>query len=246
MRRIAWLAGLVPVGIAWACSSAGSHPNALEGNPGQDSGYIVPVRDTGVSDVTIKDTGGPDTLGCFGEVDGGCNQLQLCGPELTVANSMKTAPVAMGGTIVDGTYLLTSSTFYQSGPELLSSTMQAVFQITTSSAVPDGGTDGGAESGSADAGTEDGSAEAGAGSDAGSGSPMITLQQISQQPGTSPVTSTWAITLLPSASFNWSQVCPSGNPMDFQMQYTATPTTLSTYLQATTPPGIWEATYTKQ
>ena len=240
MRRIAWLAALVPIGVAWACSSADSHPNALGGSPGQDSGYIVPGRDTGVSDMGV-----PDTHVCFGEVDGGCNALQLCGPELTIANTTNKAPAATGGTIVDGTYLLTSSTFYQLGAQGVNGNIREVIQITGSSA-PDGGTEAAAESGSDEAGADDGSTESG--SDGGTATPAGTVQEISQQPGASPGTFTWGLALLPPATMQWTQLCPSANAgaMAFQLLYTATPTMLVVYIQESNPFGLWEFTYAKQ
>ena len=238
MRRIAWLAALVPVGVAWACSSAGNHPSALEGNPGQDSGYIVPIKDSGVSDIGL-----PDTHGCFGEVDGGCNTLALCGPELTIANTTKQAPAATGGTIVDGTYLLTSSTFYQIGAQGVNGTIREVIQITGSGA-SDAGTEAAAESGSDEAGADDGSTESG--SDGATATPAGTVQEISQQPGASPGTFTWGLSLLPSATMQWTQLCPSAEAgaMAYQLLYTATPTTLIAYVDEGY--GLWEFTYEKQ
>jgi len=245
MRRIAWLAGLVPVGVAWACSSAGSHPNALEGNPGQDSGYIVPIRDTGVSDTSIKDSGAPDTNGCFGETDGGCNTLQLCGPALTIANTMNKAPAATGGTILDGTYLLTSTTFYELSGQPINGTIREAIQITTTGGASDGGPDGGPEaavdSGADAGGTEGGSAEAGGGPP-----PMTIVQEISDQ-ASGIDTYTWAQTVEPPNVIAWDQVCPSGSPNSFSLLYTATGTTLLIYVEETSgTSGLWEFTYTKQ
>jgi hypothetical protein len=59
-------------------------------------------------------SGGGSTTSCVG-VDGGCDDLQLCGSKIYEIENASTAPAAAGGAITPGVYRLTSSTAY-TGP----------------------------------------------------------------------------------------------------------------------------------
>jgi len=64
----------------------------------------------------------PGTGSCQLEItqDGTCNALALQGTTITSTCSTAAAPVASGGTIEDGTYVLETSTYYGSCPVAMS------------------------------------------------------------------------------------------------------------------------------
>ena len=196
---------------------------------------MVPLGDSG-----IKDSGLPDNYACTGGGgDAGCNALQMCGRNLTLVNVTKTVPAATGGTIVDGIYDLTSTTFYQTG-SAMTATIRETVQVTSVGAASDGGAEAQAEGGSAEAGADDASLEAA--SEAGSVAQTLTIQEISDQ-GSGPATYTWSVDVLTSNhTFNWLALCPSGSSMSFSLQYSASATSLLVY--ELTSDGTWEFTYT--
>ena len=73
--------------------------------------------------------------GCGSDATPGpaCNTLRNDGPAVSVMASTATAPAPAGGTIVDGTYVLTAATGYAISPAVIpTTTLSAVMQIAGS------------------------------------------------------------------------------------------------------------------
>jgi hypothetical protein len=109
------------LGAAWACSSP-DRPPVLPNLPSKDAGDKP--------DVVIVSS-------CAVE-DGGCNQLQNCGAKVYVVEVAATAPAAVGGTVVDGTYVLTDYKMY-TGPSGTSGPTTGWFRQTMGISTGDAG-----------------------------------------------------------------------------------------------------------
>jgi hypothetical protein len=60
-----------------------------------------------------------------------CNQLAFPTGNITIAAGSGSLPAATGGTIADGTYLLTSSTDYEAGDALVGQTTAAIMVVAS-------------------------------------------------------------------------------------------------------------------
>ncbi len=128
--------------MAWACVMAASiacsqgdkKPPYIPDPPTSDSGPIT-TTDAANDAPSVSCTGG----------DGGCNSLLNCGNKVFVVENPSTAPAAVGGTVPDGTYVLTAVTRF-TGPGGDSGTLASwsieTMKITTEptdASVGDGG-----------------------------------------------------------------------------------------------------------
>jgi len=87
--------------------------------PGQDAAVDMPIDTPPPFDLTVNEPAGdvgelPDAGSCQLPItqDGTCNSVALVGPTITSTCSTDPAPVARGGVVEDGTYVLDSATTY--------------------------------------------------------------------------------------------------------------------------------------
>ena len=133
---------------------------------GQHGAVDTPIDTPPQSDLTVGEPAGdgppftidardardaPGTGSCQLEItqDGTCNALALQGTTITSTCSTAAAPVASGGTIEDGTYVLETSTYYGSCPVAMSqqritwvicgSSWETVQEVQRIAGNPDGG-----------------------------------------------------------------------------------------------------------
>jgi hypothetical protein len=105
----------------------GSAPDAAIGDAAPDAGAnadAAPSVDASLADASPADgsptdapsgTDGADgSDGSLGD-GGACTSLANVGPVVTPTCATGTEPIGTGGTLADGTYVLTSQTYYQSG-----------------------------------------------------------------------------------------------------------------------------------
>jgi hypothetical protein len=108
---------------AIACGGTVATSPAHDGGGGDGAA----IDDSG----SIPDSGTPDAPACA-TGDAACNSLEVCGPEIMLANMMTPAPQPAGGTIADGTYVETAATFYPTGTQTITSgPVRATLQIET-------------------------------------------------------------------------------------------------------------------
>jgi hypothetical protein len=112
MRTSARLAAVslvigIPATVFWACSSPELPPTL------QDTDAALPRPDVLQMPDVLE--AGADVLPCRG-ADGGCNNLTVCGAQVPIVVVNATLPVATGGLVQDGTYVLTGYTAYANTP----------------------------------------------------------------------------------------------------------------------------------
>ena len=114
----------------WACSQGDPQPPFIPDPPKSDASSSGGDAKADVAKPV-----------CLGE-DGGCNNLLSCGSKIFIVDVAQTAPTGQGGTVVDGTYVLTAYKLY-TGADGGSGQQNAYF-IETMSFVTSSSTDGGA------------------------------------------------------------------------------------------------------
>jgi hypothetical protein len=105
--RLSWRWGVAAsvVCAAWACSQADPHPPLIGDTPPHDSGIIItPTSDSS----TPKDGGTNEASSTCPTDDAGCNTLPNCGTQVFVNQIPQGPPVASGGSVIAGTYRLTT------------------------------------------------------------------------------------------------------------------------------------------
>ncbi len=85
----------------WACSQGDPQPGVIQDPPKQDSS-------------TSKGGGDAAKVVCLTD-DGGCNTLANCGSKIYVIQEPQSGPTAQGGTVLDGTYVLTDYRVFTGG-----------------------------------------------------------------------------------------------------------------------------------
>src|ERR1019366_6813421 len=123
-ERVMHVAPALAVALAAiACGGTVATSPAHDGGGGDGAA----IDDSG----STPDSGTPDAPACA-TGDAACNSLEVCGPEITLANMMTPAPQPAGGTIADGTYVETAATFYPTGTQTITSgPVRATLQIET-------------------------------------------------------------------------------------------------------------------
>jgi hypothetical protein len=248
MRSVKWLAVLAGSGVlamlgtVYGCSSSSDHPPVLDGT-GNDSGHPSSSSGGRSGGSSGSSSGG---MMCLSE-DGGCTDLQLCGPKVNVTNATGMAPAPQGGTIVPGTYVLTAVDYYGPGGGWLRQTIRLT-AIGGDGGAAEGGDDaaaGEAGDGSASEAGGEGGPEGGgdmgpdATADAGASSATFTSESIVVT-DTSPLsTSVGTLSFTNLTTLNIALTCP-GSTAPFTAGYTATATTLALIVS----PEV--LTYTKQ
>ena len=120
----------IVIGV-WACSQGDPSPPLIPDQPTKDSGAVVTTDGGTKTDASQT---------CFTD-DGGCNTLQNCGARVFILNVAQAPPTAQGGTIPDGTYVLTDYRVF-TGAGGQSGTTSAWFTetMTLATEASDGGT----------------------------------------------------------------------------------------------------------
>jgi hypothetical protein len=239
MRRTSLLAGLVSLALASGCSSSSGQPRVLDGVPPADASTTTLPVDASGADATARDGAG-DAASCVLAGDAGCNALELCGPEVTEVDLTTPSPTPAGGMIYNGTYVLTSFTFFQTGTTVENATERQIYVISGGADV--GASDGGIEASVGDAGASDGGADGGA-TLPEAGPTVLVVQEFVELPPKAPTTDTWNVQLGASAELTWAPTCGVGPR--FLAQYTATTSQLSLFVDVSGL-GTSVATYTRQ
>lgn len=111
MKRLAFLSVIALFVAVEACSSSDNPViPPPDGDAGQASDASTQPETSGPADADA-----PSDAGADAPVDantGACNTLTDVGPQVSYVSSSDPAPVAAGGTILDGTYALTSIVAY--------------------------------------------------------------------------------------------------------------------------------------
>lgn len=178
-------------------------------------------------------------------VEGGCVSLQNCGMKVNVTRVAQTPPVAGGGTVVPGTYVMTNLTIYTGAGGATGATGQWFIE-TQYLSLPgqDGGS--GAEGGTGDTGEagapDDDGGDAGIAVEAGLATQVFQLLDVAQSSTGPATTLTGTSTFMTPNLSNIVYGCPS-DAGTFTTVYTATSTTLQLF--ATESAGVGVITYTK-
>ncbi len=101
------------VALSWSCSST-EKPQTSGAVPGDGSVYVGGGRDgsTGMDEGGTSEGGTSDGSTPPFDASTECNQLDADGPSVAETSVVGTAPTAVGGTIGDGTYVLTERAFF--------------------------------------------------------------------------------------------------------------------------------------
>lgn len=241
--RATWIVGLggaLGAALLWACSSH-SAPAVLGDGDGTDAAQQPPLPDASVVDTSTPAEGAASACPL---VEGGCASVPSCGKKVNVTRVAQTPPVAAGGTVVPGTYVMTDLTIFTGTGGATGATGQWFNETQYLSLAGDGGA--GAEGGAGNTGEagapDDDGGDAGIAVEAGPGSQVFQLLDVTESssgPATTLTgTSTFAAPDLSTIVYG----CPSTAPI-FQTVYTSTPTTLQLF--ATESAGVGVITYTK-
>jgi hypothetical protein len=207
----------------WACSQGDAHPPFI---PDQDSSTKSDATGDAKSDAP-KQTCATD--------DGGCNALVNCAPKVNVDEVAQNPPVATGGIVPDGTYLLTAYSIF-TGPGGSTAQNVAWFEETMTFATP----------ATADAGASDGGDGGDGGDDAGTsdaGVSQATIWEDISATNISPIsTSVSGVADFAGDKVVITHTCP--NSTIFSGNYTVSSTQLVLYAAAGS--GTAQLTYTKQ
>ena len=193
----------------WACSQGDPQPPFIPDPPKTDSGS------SGGGDAK---TDAPKTS-CVGE-DGGCTTLANCGPHVYYVDVAQNGSAGQGGTVVDGTYVLTDYSIFtgsggQSGKQT-SWTSETMTFVTASSG--DGGTgDGGAPT-------------------------QLMVWEDTAEGIVSPPASATGVAQFSGTNVTITHTCPNANI--FAGTFTASASQLILFAQSST--NIDQLTYTKQ
>jgi hypothetical protein len=194
----------------WACSQGDPQPGVIQDPPTQDSS--APKGDAG---------GGGDASKavCLTD-DGGCNTLQNCGSKVYVIDEAQTGTTGQGGTVLDGTYVLTDDRVFTGSTGSSGITTAYFSETMTLVTVPnDGGTSG----------------------DGGTTQEMIWQDNVASN--TTPQSSSASgIAELNGSNIVITYTCPNTNA--FSATYTMSSTQLLFFVQDST--GTEQRTYTKQ
>jgi len=197
---------------AWACSQGDPQPPLIPDPPTSDAS-------SGGGDVktdVAKQVCSAD--------DGGCNALVNCAPHVDVNEVAQNPPAATGGTVPDGTYLLTGYQIF-TGPSGSTGQNVAWFSETMTFAT----------SAANDAGASDGGGEGGASQD-------MVWEDIIQTNANPTATSVSGVAQFSGTNVEITHTCPNSNLFDGT--YTVSSTQLILYATAST--GTAQLTYTKQ
>lgn len=200
---------VMSIGV-WACSQGDPQPPFIPDPPNDAA--------SSGGDVVKADVAKPV---CLTE-DGGCSALASCGSKIYVVDVAQSGPTGQGGTVVDGTYILTDYRVF-TGTGGTSGQQSAYFQETMSfvSSASDGGAADGGEGGTSQL--------------------MVWEDNISTNMQPTAFTSS-GIAQFSGASLTITHTCPNSNI--FSGTFTASSTQLILFAQETS--GVGQLTYTKQ
>jgi hypothetical protein len=230
---------LAPVGLLCAWSAACSAASSSSTHPSTDAAVSQDVATSAKDSGGTKDSAGSrdsaspkDSVASNDARSAECNALTTAGaPDVPGVFSGQPVPVASGGTIADGTYVLTADVTYP--PQLPPDAGAFVLGLSAAKVLVSGSTWQLAESFGSEVTTADGgqawTMDAGA-LDAGNSNYRTTLSFAAS-----------------GDSFTLTQTCGSGKLVEIGT-YTATPTEIVLVLPASSTPGsvAHSATYTKQ
>jgi len=95
-------------GVIWACWASAS----LACSQGDRTPPYIPDPPTDSGTAPSSDAAKESGPACTSGADGGCNSLLNCGNKIFVQQNSNTSPTAAGGTVLDGTYVLTDYTVF--------------------------------------------------------------------------------------------------------------------------------------
>jgi hypothetical protein len=245
--RSAGVAGIAGIGVAvaaallWACSSSSSSAPVLGDDYGSDSGEIT------VDGTTVVDSGKPSEAGPTGckLVEAGCLSLENCGSKVNVTHVAQAPPVAAGGTVVPGTYVMTDYTIYTGAGGATGGAGAWVIETQYLSLLSDDGgspAEGGPPEGD-DAASEASTDDAATPAEAGPAAQVFQLLDVSETDTNPATTLTGTSTFASPTRATIVYGCPSSAPT-FASVYTATPTTFQLFVTVAAG-GEGVITYTK-
>jgi hypothetical protein len=204
-------------GVIWACWACAS----LACSQGDRTPPYIPDPPTDSSTTPATDAAKESGPSCTSGEDGGCNSLLNCGNKIYIQQNSTASPTAAGGTVPDGTYVLTGYMLFTgpggaSGP--LSTYFTETMQLTTEAS---------------DASIGDG----------GATQQMVWADIIASNGSSNTTSAGTAYFQTGAASMTIAKSCPS-SPNPFSAGYTVSGTQLLLYAADTT--GTAQLTYTKQ
>jgi hypothetical protein len=204
-------------GVVWACVMSAS----FACSQGDKKPPYIPDPPTDSGTTPTPDASKEAASSCTSGADGGCNALLNCGGKVYVQQNSTTSPTAAGGTVPDGTYVLTDYTVFTgsggaSGP--LTAWFIETMELTTEAS---------------DASIGDG----------GATQQMVWNDITSTNTTTNQTSAGTAYFQSGSATLTIGKSCPS-SPNPFTAGYTVSGTQILLYAADTT--GTGQLTFTKQ
>jgi hypothetical protein len=204
--------------IGTACSQGDPQPPFIPDPPKQDA--TVSTGDASGNDAA-KPTCGTD--------DGGCNTLANCGSKVYTVDVAQNGPAGIGGTVLDGTYVLTDHRVFTGSGGQSGATQSYISETMTLTTVATG-----------DGGTSEAGAEAGA--EGGAPPQTMVWEDIIASTANPQSVAASGVAQFSGSSLMITHTCPNANILPGT--FTVSNTQLLFFVQD--GPGVGQLTYTKQ